>query len=275
LGCSLGIDYVVETKDQATKAWYSGVVERAGLEGSYGNRVRIKTDITYNFQGKEYPVYTAYAHLDSIKVQVGQRVYQGQNIGEMGGTGNNGVRGAYPEHVDLQTYIEVDGKIVNVSPNAIQQQLIEPVRNQIQDGLTTIIQWGTGLPRNLIDKMWEPRSQPRQNQRSQIQIENNGQPIGSNSPTPDLRQLQETYKHYAELVRPTLATGATPLNQDQAIAYALSRSGYTPDQRAQIIAAGSDNIPGNRTQAHAYVQQTANWPGQRTQQPVLTAQRQQ
>jgi hypothetical protein len=90
-----------------------------------------------------------------------------------------------------------------------------------------------------------------------------------------LRQLQQTYKEYADLVRPTLATGATALNLDQAIAYALSRSGYTPDQRAQVIAAGSDNIPGNRTQAHAYVQQTANWPEQRTQQPVQIAQRQQ
>jgi hypothetical protein len=95
------------------------------------------------------------------------------------------------------------------------------------------------------------------------------------SAIPDLRQLQQTYRQYAEIIHPTLATGATPLNQDQAIAYALSRSGYTPGQRAQIIAAGSDNIPGNRTQAHAYVQQTANWPEQRTQQPVLTAQRQQ
>jgi hypothetical protein len=93
--------------------------------------------------------------------------------------------------------------------------------------------------------------------------------------SPDLSQLQQTYKEYAELVRPTLATGATALNLDQAIAYALSRSGYTTGQRAQIIAAGSDNIPGNRTQAHAYVQQTTNWPEQRTQQPVLTAQRQQ
>jgi hypothetical protein len=91
----------------------------------------------------------------------------------------------------------------------------------------------------------------------------------------NLSQLQQTYKQYAELVRPTLATGAKPLNQDQAIAYALSRSGFTPGQRAQIIAAGSDNIPGNRTQAHAYVQQTANWPEQRTQQPVQIAQRQQ
>jgi hypothetical protein len=91
----------------------------------------------------------------------------------------------------------------------------------------------------------------------------------------DFEQLQQTYRQYAELVRPTLATGATQLNHDQAIAYALSRSGYTPAQRALIIAAGSDNIPGNRTQAHAYVQQTANWPEQRTQQPVQIAQRQQ
>jgi hypothetical protein len=95
------------------------------------------------------------------------------------------------------------------------------------------------------------------------------------SSTPDLSQLQQTYRQYAEIIHPTLATGATPLNQDQAIAYALSRSGYTPGQRAQIIAAGSDNIPGNRTQAHAYVQQTANWPEQRTQQPIQIAQRQQ
>jgi hypothetical protein len=44
------------------------------------------------------------------------------------------------------------------------------------------------------------------------------------------------------------------------------------EQLADFI---SDNIPGNRTQAHAYVQQTANWPEQRTQQPVQIAQRQQ
>jgi hypothetical protein len=100
-------------------------------------------------------------------------------------------------------------------------------------------------------------------------------PENNNTLASDLTQLQQTYRQYAELVRPTLATGATPLNLDQAIAYALSRSGFTPDQRAQIIAAGSDNIPGNRTQAHAYVQQTANWPEQRTQQPVQIAQRQQ
>lgn len=120
---NVGIDYTLDlTGDQLTRAWYSGEVIQAGLEGSYGNRVRVKTDVTYEFNGREYDVYTAYAHLDSIDVQIGDRVNQGDNLGEMGGTGKVP---PYDEHVDLQTWIQLDdGRKVNLSPNLLQKQLI-------------------------------------------------------------------------------------------------------------------------------------------------------
>ena len=98
-------------------------------EDGYGNRVKIKTDVTYEFQGKEYVVYTAYAHLDSIDVKVGDKINQGDNLGKMGGTGNT-TSPKYPKnydtHVDLQTWIELDdGRTVNASPNLIQRQLVK------------------------------------------------------------------------------------------------------------------------------------------------------
>ena len=103
---NVGIDYTLDLNgDQLTKAWYSGEIIKAGWEGTYGNRVHVKTDVTYEFNGKEYDVYTAYAHLDSIDVQVGDKVNQGDNLGEMGGTGRVP---PYDEHVDLQTWIELD-----------------------------------------------------------------------------------------------------------------------------------------------------------------------
>jgi hypothetical protein len=97
---------------------------------------------------------------------------------------------------------------------------------------------------------------------------------------PDFAQLQQTYKEYEELVLLALAPGASAMNLDpeildQGIAYALSKL-YPPEERRLIIAAGSNNIPGNRTQAHAYIQQVATWPEQRIQeQPVEIAQLQQ
>ena len=149
---NIGIDYDVNTPDEATKAWYSGEVIQTGIEGDYGNRVRIKTDITYEFQGKEYDVYTAYAHLDSIDVQVGDKVKQGDAIGEMGGTGSGGVPNAYPEHVDLQTWIELDdGRKVNISPNLLQKQLAEKSCHQYGPPTLEVIEKQKNLPPGAFD----------------------------------------------------------------------------------------------------------------------------
>jgi Peptidase family M23/Putative peptidoglycan binding domain len=114
--CNLGIDYVVA--DKKVNAWYGGEVSKVGEERGYGNRVHVKTDVKFEYQGKLYPVYSAYAHLENSNVKIGQKIEQGEYIATMGGTGGN-----YPEHVDLRTWIEVDGKKIDVSPNLINDQL--------------------------------------------------------------------------------------------------------------------------------------------------------
>lgn len=120
---NIGIDYTVD--DWKVRALYSGTVTSAGYEGGYGNRIHVKTDLTFEFQGQEYPVHAAYAHLDSMNVQKGQRLEQGDKIGIMGNTGaSNGA------HVDLATWIEVDGKTIYVSPNLLDEQL-----NRQQSGI--------------------------------------------------------------------------------------------------------------------------------------------
>ena len=58
----------------------SGYVSYAGSMGGYGNVIIV----THVINGQNYA--TAYAHLNSINVSVGQAVSQGQNIGGMGNT---------------------------------------------------------------------------------------------------------------------------------------------------------------------------------------------
>jgi murein DD-endopeptidase MepM/ murein hydrolase activator NlpD len=60
------------------RASADGVVERVGFQGGYG----LCIDIRHG-----YGILTRYAHLSSIRVQVGQRVSQGEFIGRMGNTG--------------------------------------------------------------------------------------------------------------------------------------------------------------------------------------------
>ncbi|WP_457826551.1 hypothetical protein, partial [Staphylococcus aureus] len=69
---NIGIDYVVS--DRKVKAWYGGTVTKRGREGGYGRRVHLQLDVTYEFQGKKYQVYQAFAHLQEILVSVGQVV---------------------------------------------------------------------------------------------------------------------------------------------------------------------------------------------------------
>ncbi|WP_295046976.1 M23 family metallopeptidase [uncultured Paracoccus sp.] len=57
-----------------------GVVTFAGRQGAYGNLIKIQ---------HELGVETRYAHLSRIRVKVGQRVSQGELIGDMGNTGRS------------------------------------------------------------------------------------------------------------------------------------------------------------------------------------------
>lgn len=57
-----------------------GVVTFAGRQGAYGNLIKIRHEL-----GTE----TRYAHLNRISVRVGQRVSQGERIGDMGNTGRS------------------------------------------------------------------------------------------------------------------------------------------------------------------------------------------
>lgn len=117
---NIGIDYVVS--DRKVNAWYGGTVTKRGSEGGYGRRVHLQLDVIYEFQGKKYQVYQAFAHLQSISVSVGQMVGQGEPIGIMGGSGASSDHD-YPLHVDLSTYLFINGDLVQLNPQALDQQL--------------------------------------------------------------------------------------------------------------------------------------------------------
>ncbi len=74
-----GID-IAGVSNRTLKASDNGVVESAGREGGYGNKVVINHNNGYK---------TIYAHMSSIKVRKGQTVRKGQAIGMMGTTGHS------------------------------------------------------------------------------------------------------------------------------------------------------------------------------------------
>lgn len=74
-----GVDFAAP-EGTAVRASASGVVTFAGRQGGYGLRVVIRHD---------EDTETTYSHLSTISVSVGQRVTQGQIIGEVGSTGNS------------------------------------------------------------------------------------------------------------------------------------------------------------------------------------------
>jgi murein DD-endopeptidase MepM/ murein hydrolase activator NlpD len=117
---NIGIDYVVS--DRKVKAWYGGTVTKRGREGGYGRRVHLQLDVTYEFQGKRYQVYQAFAHLQEISVSVGQVIGQGEQIAIMGGSGASSDHN-YPLHVDLSTYLFINGNLVQLNPQALDKQL--------------------------------------------------------------------------------------------------------------------------------------------------------
>jgi Peptidase family M23 len=121
---NIGIDYVLGG-DKLVVPWYGGTVEKAGLNGGYGNSVTVRTDHSYEYNGKRYPIMNTYSHLEYISKSItpGTKVDSDTFIGKMGGTGSGGIK-RYPDHVDFQSYIVVDGKKIQISPNLMQNNLI-------------------------------------------------------------------------------------------------------------------------------------------------------
>jgi murein DD-endopeptidase MepM/ murein hydrolase activator NlpD len=74
-----GID-IARPSDRTIKAADNGIVESAGYNNGYGNKVVIDHN---------NGLRTVYAHLESISVSEGQVVSQGQKLGVMGSTGNS------------------------------------------------------------------------------------------------------------------------------------------------------------------------------------------
>jgi N-acetylmuramoyl-L-alanine amidase/Mannosyl-glycoprotein endo-beta-N-acetylglucosaminidase/LysM domain/Peptidase family M23 len=118
---NIGIDYVVD--DRRVKAWFGGIVTKRGREGGYGRRVHIQLDVLFTYRGKKYQVYQAYAHTQEILVSVGERVGQGEQIAVMGGSGASSDKD-YPLHVDLSTYLFIEGELVQLNPQALDNQLV-------------------------------------------------------------------------------------------------------------------------------------------------------
>lgn len=117
---NIGIDYVVSNRK--VKAWYGGTVTKRGREGGYGRRVHLQLDVNYEFKGKKYQVYQAFAHLQEISVSTGQILEQGERVGIMGGSGASS-DSDYPLHVDLSTYVFINGELVQLNPQALDRQL--------------------------------------------------------------------------------------------------------------------------------------------------------
>lgn len=122
---NLGVDYVVTARGKEVRAWYGGLVLAAGLDGGYGLRVTVETDVAFTIAGEEYTVYQAYGHNEALHVRRGEFIEPRHVLATMGGTGQSGaVR--YGEHVDLRTWIDVGPRRVDLSPNALDRQLPAP-----------------------------------------------------------------------------------------------------------------------------------------------------
>ncbi|MEM8807079.1 MAG: M23 family metallopeptidase [Cyanobacteria bacterium P01_G01_bin.38] len=115
---NLGIDYVVTSSGKPIRNWYPGRVTKVGDEGGYGLRCHVSFAYSYLYGGQSYPVRGAYAHAASFSVGVGDFVKQGQTIGVMGNTG-----ASQGPHVDFRLWIYVNGRIIDLSPNAFEAHL--------------------------------------------------------------------------------------------------------------------------------------------------------
>lgn len=122
---NLGLDYVIEDPGKEVRAWYGGLVLAAGLDGGYGLRVTVETDVAFVLAGVEYTVYQAFAHCAALHVRQGEFIEPRHRLATMGGTGEGGAV-HYGEHVDLRTWITVGDRRVDLSPNVLDRQLPAP-----------------------------------------------------------------------------------------------------------------------------------------------------
>jgi len=90
-------------------ATHGGTVVASGTVGGYGNYVRI--------QYADGTIATAYGHLDTIAVRVGDTVTAGQQIGTMGNTG--GSTGTHL-HYEVMVRHPTSGEMVYIDPQAAE-----------------------------------------------------------------------------------------------------------------------------------------------------------
>jgi len=110
---NLGIDYF--THDGRIDSWFNGEVVGTDYDPKgYGNRLIMKSDVMFEYNGQSYPVFAHYAHADSFNVKAGDRITAGQDIGDQGSTG-----GSTGDHVDFHTWIVVDGQKISIAPNLL------------------------------------------------------------------------------------------------------------------------------------------------------------
>ena len=74
-----GLDFVA-TEGAPIFATADGEVVEAGWRNGYGETVQIR---------HEFGLETVYAHLNQIRVEVGQHVRRGERIGDVGSTGRS------------------------------------------------------------------------------------------------------------------------------------------------------------------------------------------
>lgn len=86
----------------------SGIVEYTGYDSQYGNMIEIK----HRDDSTGETLYTVYAHLSEIKVDIGQNIEKGQEIGCVGNTGmatgphlHFEIRDKDKNHIDPNKYI--------------------------------------------------------------------------------------------------------------------------------------------------------------------------
>lgn len=117
---NLGVDFVPDGPNKKISAHYPGIlINKKKDPYGYGNTATIETDATYTYKGKEYPVLQQYGHAKSFnkKIKPGERLKRGQSFGKVGNTGSSS--GA---HLDLRTYIKVNGKNVDLTLDQVEKQ---------------------------------------------------------------------------------------------------------------------------------------------------------
>lgn len=117
---NLGVDFVPDGPNKKISAHYPGIlINKKKDPYGYGNTATIETDATYTYKGKEYPVLQQYGHAKFFnkKIKPGERLKRGQSFGKVGNTGSSS--GA---HLDLRTYIKVNGKNVDLTLDQVEKQ---------------------------------------------------------------------------------------------------------------------------------------------------------